>query len=186
MEMKLTTDQLCTKARYRERENVVSQWIAAVTCLGGRCGVRVFGDYNGADLAALGERVGSAFDGVRLLGRNPPKARRMQAGESCAQFMVRELDGSRRILLGIRWVIVLVVPSVLMCWLGGRGTIPANALQLDPSSAILLPHESLAHRHGPVSFVCGLGGPQPGSQEKSPSYGGIAPHDWSARLTRPR
>ena len=34
MEMKLTTDQLCAKARYRERENVWGQWVAAVACLG--------------------------------------------------------------------------------------------------------------------------------------------------------
>lgn len=34
MEMSLTTDQLCAKARYRERENVWFRWIAAAFSLG--------------------------------------------------------------------------------------------------------------------------------------------------------
>ena len=48
--------------------------------------------------------------------------------------MVRELEGSRRTLLAIRWGIVLVLPPVLLSWWGGHGAIRAHALQLDPVS----------------------------------------------------
>jgi hypothetical protein len=40
--------------------------------------------------------------------------RRIQTGESCAQFMVRELEGGRRTLLAMRWGFLLVMPSLLM------------------------------------------------------------------------
>ena len=134
MEMKLTTDQLCVKARYRERENVVGQWIAAVTCLGGGAAFV----YLAITMEQIWLRLGNtwmallmafAFWGVIRQG-----PRRIQTGESCAQFMLRELEGSRSTLLAIRWGIVLVVPSVLMSWWSGYGTIRANALHLDPAS----------------------------------------------------
>jgi hypothetical protein len=134
MEMKLTTDQLCTKARYRERENVVGQWIAAVTCLGGSAAFV----YLAITMEQIWLRLGNTWMALLMAfafwGVIRQSPRRIQAGESCAQFMVRELDGSRRTLLGIRWVIILAVPSVLMSWWGGYGTIPASALHLDPSS----------------------------------------------------
>ena len=72
-----------------------------------------------------------AFAFLGVIRKGP---RRIQEGESCAQFMVRELEGSRRALLAIRWVIVLVVPPLLMFWWGGYGTTRANALHLDPAS----------------------------------------------------
>lgn len=59
----------------------------------------------------------------------------MLAGESCAQFMVRELEGSRRTLLGIRWAIVLILPALLMIWWGGYRAMQASGLPLlNPSS----------------------------------------------------
>jgi hypothetical protein len=48
--------------------------------------------------------------------------------------MVRELEGSRRTLLAIRWGIVLVLPSLLLFRLGAYGAIRTNALHLDPTS----------------------------------------------------
>jgi hypothetical protein len=62
-------------------------------------------------------------------------ARRFRAGESCAQFMVRELEGSRRTLLALQWGMVLVLPSLLMFWWGGYRTMQASGLRLfDPSA----------------------------------------------------
>ena len=134
MEMKLTTEQLCAKARYRERENVWGQWIAAVACLG-------FGAafvYWAITMQQIWVRLGQAWMAlliaITLWGVIRGGARSIDAGESCAQFMVRELEGSRRTLLAIRWGIVLVVPSVLMSWWGDYGAIRANALHLDPAS----------------------------------------------------
>ena len=134
MEMKLTTDQLCAKARYRERENIWGQWIVAVVCLG--FGVSCV--YGAITMQQIGVRLGQAWlallMAIALWGVIRWEARRIQAGESCAQFMVRELEGSRLTLLGIRWGIVLVLPSVLLFWWGGYGAIRANALHLEPAS----------------------------------------------------
>jgi hypothetical protein len=62
-------------------------------------------------------------------------ARRFRVGESCAQFMVRELEGSRRTLVALQWGMVLVVPSLLMFWWGAYRTMQARGLPLlDPSA----------------------------------------------------
>lgn len=134
MEMRLTTDQMCAKARYRERENVWGQWIAAVACLG-------FGAafvYWAITMQQIWVRLGLAWMpllvAIALWGVIRGGTRRIQAGESCAQFMVRELEGSRRTLRAIQWAIVLVLPSVLLSWLGGYGAIRANALYFDQAS----------------------------------------------------
>ena len=134
MEMSLTTDQLCAKARYRERENIWGQWIAAAACLG-------FGAmfvYRAITGEQVWLRLGSAWMAVlvtlALWGTVRMGARTIQTGESCAQFMVRELEGSRRTLLGIQWGIILVLPSLLMYLWGGHGAAQASRLHLDPSS----------------------------------------------------
>ena len=59
-------------------------------------------------------------------------ARRIQAGESCAQFMVRELEGGRRTVLAMRWGIVLMVPALLMLMWGGSAAIQTGNLPIDP------------------------------------------------------
>ena len=134
MKMNLTTDQLRAKARFRERENVWFQWIAPAICLG-------FGAmfvYRAITLEQVWLKLASAwmallmtfaFGGVIRIG-----ARRIQAGESCAQFMVREFEGSRRTLLGVQWAFVLILPSLVMSWWGGYGVIEASRLRLDSSS----------------------------------------------------
>jgi len=134
MEMKLTTDQLCAKARYRERENVWGQWFAAVVCLafGAACA------YWAITMQQIWVRLGQAWMAllvaIALWGTIRRGARRILAGESCAQFMIRELEGSRRTLRAIQWGIVLVLPSVLLFWGGSHRAIRANALHLDAAS----------------------------------------------------
>jgi hypothetical protein len=135
MEMSLTTDQLCAKARYRERENVWFQGFAGAVCLG-------FGAafiYGAITMEQIWFRLGLAwmallttlsFRGTIRIG-----SRRMRAGESCAQFMVRELEGSRRTLVALQWGMVLVLPSLLMWWWGAYCTTQASGLRLiDPSA----------------------------------------------------
>jgi hypothetical protein len=101
MEMSLTTDQLCDRARYRERENVWFQWIAVVACmgLGATC------VYWAVMIGQIWFRLASAWLAVlmalSLWGSVRVGARRFRVGESCAQFMVRELEGSRRTLLAL-------------------------------------------------------------------------------------
>lgn len=111
MEMRLTTDELCAKARFRERDNVWFQWMVALVCLG-------FGAlfvYRAVTVEQIWLRLASAWMvillplmlcvGIRV------GTRRLQVGESCAQFMVRELDGSRRTALAIQRGFVLAIPS---------------------------------------------------------------------------
>lgn len=134
-EMNLTTDQLCAKARYRERENIWFQGFAGAACLG-------FGGafiYGAIAMEQMWFRLGLAwmalltalcFRGTIRIG-----SRRMQAGESCAQFMVRELEGSRCTLVALQWGMVLVLPSLGMWWWGAYRTMQENGLRLiDPSA----------------------------------------------------
>lgn len=133
MEMKLTTDQLCAKARYRERENVWGHWVVVSTLLvGGAASVHLT-----VTTEQIWSRLGAAWlaavMAIALWGARAG-ARRFHAGESCAQFMVRELEGSRRTLLEIQWGIVLLLPALLLLWWGDYGAFRANALHLDSSS----------------------------------------------------
>lgn len=133
MEMSLTTDQLCARAHYRERENIWFPWVAVVVCVG-------FGApliYWAVRMEQIWFRLGVGWMVVLLAlalsGSVRVGARRFRAGESCAQFMVRELEGSRRTLLALQWGIVLVLPSLLMFWWGGYRTMQARGLRLlDP------------------------------------------------------
>jgi hypothetical protein len=135
MEMSLTTDQLCARARYRERENVWFKWIALVACVG--LGAPFV--YWAVRMEQIWFRLAAGWLVVLLAlalsGSVRVGARRFRAGESCAQFMVRELEGSRRTLLALQWGIVLVLPSLLMFWWGGYRTMQASGLRLfDPSA----------------------------------------------------
>jgi hypothetical protein len=135
MEMSLTTDQLCARARYRERENVWFRWIAVVPCLGlGAACV-----YWTVTMGQIWFRLAAAWLAVlmalSLWGSVRVGARRFRVGESCAQFMVRELEGSRRTLLALQWGMVLVLPSLSMFWWGGYRAMQASGLRLlDPSA----------------------------------------------------
>jgi hypothetical protein len=135
MEMSLTTDQLCAKARYRERENVWFQGFASAACLG--FGAALI--YGAITMEQIWFRLGLAWMGLltalSFRGTIRIGSRRMQAGESCAQFMVRELEGSRRTLVALQWGMVLVLPSLFMWWWGAYRTMQANGLHLiDPSA----------------------------------------------------
>src|SRR5580700_9410562 len=90
MEMSLTTDQLCARAHYRERENVWFKWVAVVACVGLSSPFvywavkmeQIWFRWAAAWLVVL---LALALWGSVLVG-----ARRFRVGETCAQFMVRE------------------------------------------------------------------------------------------------
>lgn len=118
MEMRLTTGELCAKARFRERENVWFQWLVALVCLG-------FGAlfvYRVFTVEQFWLRLASAWMvillalmlwvGIRV------GARKIQVGEPCAQYMVREFDGSRRTALAAQRGFFLAIPPALMAWWG--------------------------------------------------------------------
>ena len=126
MEMRLTTDELCARARFRERENVWFQWMVALVCLG----FWALFVYRAVTEEQIWLRLASAWMvillalmmwvGIRV------GIRRMQVGESCAQYMVREFDGSRRTALAIQRGFVLAMPSVLMAWLGSSDALTST------------------------------------------------------------
>ena len=133
MEMRLTTDQLCAMARYRERENIWVSWIAAVVCAGFGAAFMYWAIRMEQIWLRLAQTWMALLMALATWGAMGWRARRIQAGESCAQFMVRELEGSRRTLLALRWGILLVLPWMAMLWWGANGVIRA-ALHLDPTS----------------------------------------------------
>ena len=133
MEMKLTTDQLCAKARYRERENVWGHWVAVASLVVGVAASVHLVVTTEQIWSRLGAAWMAAVMAIALWGARAG-ARRFKAGESCAQFLIRELEGSRRTLLSIQWGIVLFLPTVLLFWKGDDGALRASSLHLDPSS----------------------------------------------------
>ena len=133
MAMKLTTGQLCAKARYRERENVWFHWFAVLICLGSGA---VF-VYEAIATQRIWVRLGHAWMGLLMaaaLWNGRWGARRIDAGESCGRFMVREFEGSRRTLLAIQWGIALILPPFLLFWWGGYEELQKNTQHLDPAS----------------------------------------------------
>jgi hypothetical protein len=130
MEMSLTTDQLCARARYRERENVWFKWVAVVACVG--LGAPFV--YWAVKMEQTWFRWAAGWLVVLLAhslwGSVRVGARRFRVGETCAQFMVRELEGSRRTLLALRWGMVLVVPALSMFWWGAYRTMQESGLRL--------------------------------------------------------
>jgi hypothetical protein len=135
MGMSLTTDQLCARARYRERENVWFHGFASAACVG-------FGAaflYGAIAMEQIWFRLGLAWmvllTALSFRGTIRIGSRTMQAGESCAQFMVRELEGSRRTLSALQRGTVLVLPSLLMWWWGAWRTIEASGVHLINPSA---------------------------------------------------
>ncbi len=128
MEMSLTTDQLFAKARYRERENIWAQWIGAAICFGFAATFL----YRATAIEQLWSRLALAWMALLMMfafvGIVRKGARRMQAGESCAQFMVRELEGSRRTLLSVRWFAVLSLPTLLLPLWGALRVMQASGL----------------------------------------------------------
>src|SRR5579864_300118 len=91
MEMSLTTDELCARARFREKENVWFQWIAVVIC-GGLGALLV---WRAVTMPQTWFRLAlawlAALMALAVWGSIRVGARRIRDGESCAQFMVREL-----------------------------------------------------------------------------------------------
>lgn len=138
MAMSLTIDQLCAKAHYRERENILAQWIGAAMCLGFAATFL----YRAITMEQVWPRLSLAWTALLMtlafVGIVRKGARRMQAGESCAQFMVRELEGSRDTLLAVRWLAVLSLPSLLLPLWGAYRAMQASGLLLRDIS--LWPH----------------------------------------------
>jgi hypothetical protein len=129
MEMMMTTDQLCTMARFRERENVWARRVALVTCV---CFAAWF-VYNLITITQPWIRLGQAWMvGLMCLffwGTLRRGPGRIRVSEPCASFLQREYEGSRNTLLQVRRAIVLVLPSIVASWWGGY-----RAARADPSS----------------------------------------------------
>ena len=134
MEMTMTPDQLCAKARWRDRENV---WVyrtgsVILVLFAG------FFAYNAYFVTQPWVRLGQlwmvgllCFYFVKLIRQTP---RRMRTNESCASFLEREFEGSRNTALEARRAVLLLVPAILMSWLGGGPALRLKTMGVDPSS----------------------------------------------------
>ncbi len=151
MEMTITPDQLCAKARWRERENVWALRLVLVLLIL----LAGFFAHNVYAMTQPWVRLGQfwmigvlCFYFVRLVRQSP---RRMRADESCASFLEREFEGSRNTALEARRAIFLMVPAILASWWGGGPALRLKALGVDPSS----PQFQFASGPGPF-IVIGL------------------------------
>ena len=134
MEMTRTPDQLCAKARWRDRENVWAHRTAQVLLML----FAGFFAYNAYAITQPWVRLGHfwligllCFYFVKLVRRSP---RRMGLHESCASFLEREFEGSRNTALEARRVIFMLVPAILASWWGGGPALRLKSLGVDPSS----------------------------------------------------
>ena len=132
MEMKLTADELRALARFKQKENVLFPWILSPAFLA----IGALFVYGAIKINLIWLRIGlvwlAVLAALGIWGTIRVGARRMEMGESCAQFMVRELEGGRRTALAARWGIVAALPAILMIWWGSWGGIRTNAAQLGP------------------------------------------------------
>lgn len=134
MQDQMTTDELCARARSRERENVRARWASAAALI-------VFGvafSYNVLSGTKPWVRLGQAWilGAMCLFAWNTVRkgARRITTNESCSNFLRGEFEEERRRLLERRRALVLViVPGFLASWWGGGPALKAKAWGLDQS-----------------------------------------------------
>ena len=134
MEMTMTPDQLCAKARWRDRENVLAHRTCSVMLV-------LFAGFFAYDFYITTQpwvlfghlwMVGLlCFYFVKLVRQSP---RRMMTNESCASFLEREFEGSRNTAVEARRAVILLIPAILTSWLGGGPALRLKSMGVDPSS----------------------------------------------------
>jgi hypothetical protein len=149
MDITMTPDQLCARARSRETGNVWAHRISAVLLI---VFAGVFA-YNAIVIMQPWVRMGQlwmigvlCFYFLRLVRHSP---RRMRANESCARFLEREFEGRRNTLLEARRAIFLLIPAILASWWGGGPALRLKALGVNPDSR----HFQFASGPGPFIII---------------------------------
>jgi hypothetical protein len=136
--MPIITEEVCVRARRRERFSVTVYWIVmsftALFAIGFVRNLLLLRDLwlttgTAWALAAL------CFISWRLVRAGPA---RMYPAEPCVQFLLRELEGKRQGFLWIRWLVVLLFPAVLLLWWGGGPVLRAKALGVQSPSVLQL------------------------------------------------
>ncbi len=145
-EMSATVEEICARARRREKFSVTAYWTVlgstALFAIGFIRNLIQFRDpwlITGTAwaLAAL------CYVSWRLVRKGPA---RMLPAEACVQFLRRELEGKRQGYLCIRWLVVLLFPAILASWWGGGPVLRAKALGVQSTSVLQL-------LRGPVPLV---------------------------------
>ena len=134
MQIKMTTDELCARARSRESENVRFQWLAAVGLIvfGAAFSYNVFSNPHPWIRLAQAWLLGlMCFVAWTILREGP---RRIRTNENCASFLQREFEWKRKRLLEVRRGLLLFIPAFLASWWGGGPALKAKAWGIDPSS----------------------------------------------------
>jgi hypothetical protein len=126
--MELTVEEVCARARMREKGSVRAYWVVlGFTTLFTAGFIRnlvLFRDPwlitgTGWALAAL------CCISWRLIRSGPT---RIRPAETCVQFLRREFESEREGLLWIRWLALLLFPAIVVSWWGGGPTLGAKAL----------------------------------------------------------
>ena len=135
MDITFTPDQLCAMARSQQRYSVWSRRILVVILIGLAGGFA----YNVLSISQLWVRLSQIwmFIWTCLLAwriRRGPS--RMNATETCANFLLNEFESKRRGFLTIRKYLFLLIPPILASWWGGGRAIRLSALGVPPSSRL--------------------------------------------------
>lgn len=146
--MNMTTEQLCAKASWYERENV---WAYRIM-LGLAPLLVALIVYQLYEVIHLGKYLLTTtltwllatfcYISWRFL-RNGP--RRMVPAEPCVQFLKREFEGKRQTAAATRIWMLLLLPAVLADWWGGGPALRAKELGIKS--------EWLLKLHGPVPLI---------------------------------
>jgi hypothetical protein len=118
--MQLTVEDVCVRARMREKVSVRAYWIfLGFTALFAAAFVRNLIHFRDPWLIAGTARALAALCYIswRLI-RNGPA--RIRPAETCVQFLRREFEGQRQSLLWIRWLSLLLFPAILGVVVGRR------------------------------------------------------------------
>jgi len=149
--MRMSTEELCARARKQERENVFAHWIlrgltpmlAAVVAYEM---VRLYQAHRFLLVATITWLLLTFGWTMWKPLRSGP--RRIGKMEPCIQFLARELESKRQFSRAIREWILLLVPAVVGAWWAGGPALRAREMGIN--------WPWLLQRHEPLALIVPL------------------------------
>jgi hypothetical protein len=131
----LAADEICAMARRRDRQAVVSRWLALFFF----AGLAVAFIHNTWILPQSWAKVGQGWMVLVMAGylwgaiRN--RTGRRASDETCAGFLLRTYEVKRNGYLAARRLVLWMIPGIVASWLDHGLSLRVRAMGLDPSSA---------------------------------------------------
>lgn len=128
------TSGICALARREERANVWGRGIGLFAL----AGFAIAFAHNTWEVDQPWVRLGQGWMLVVMIvylgGLLRNRTGRRASNETCAGFLLRSLKRKRDGFLGVRRVVLFILPAVLASWWGGGAALKAHAMGLDSSS----------------------------------------------------